>query len=193
MHTHTSAVRLTALPAKVTGVRRGNRGIVAVAVEVKDAQGNLLAGAIPQVSIFKAARYLPETFGADPEPEVDILARVERNLKTSPLAGLVGEGWAPFGNLIASMDAAMERAAYSGMPVVKVGRGNAEGMVPIRPGSVFISGNNLTATKARLLLMACLLKLGALPPAADPAKPTQAERDAVLKKVAQYQELFNTH
>ena len=55
------------------------------------------------------------------------------------------------------------------------------------------SGSNLTATKARLLLMAALLKLGCLPPAADPDRPTPAERDAVRKKVAEYQAIFDTH
>ena len=46
------------------------------------------------------------------------------------------------------------RALHSGMPVVAVGRGHAQGFTPPRGG--FLGGNNLTATKARLLLMACL-------------------------------------
>ena len=145
------------------------------------------------MSIYKSSRYLPGDASTDAEAEVDILARMAHNLKTVPLAGFVGEGAAPFGGLTRSMDAALERAAFSGMPVVKVGRGNAEGMVPVNPGAVFISGSNLTATKARLLLMACLLKLGALPPAADPARPSAAERAAVQAKVAQYQAIFSTH
>ena len=49
------------------------------------------------------------------------------------------------------------------------------------------------ATKARLLLMACLMKLGSLPPAADPDHPTDAEREATRTKLAQYQEIFDTH
>ncbi len=73
------------------------------------------------------------------------------------------------------------------------GRGNAEGMVPPNANTVFISGNNLTATKARLLLMACLMKYGALPPAADSANPTSGERDAVKEKLALYEEAFRTH
>jgi hypothetical protein len=50
-----------------------------------------------------------------------------------------------------------------------------------------------TATKARLLLMACLMKFGSLPPAADPDRPTAAEMVAVREKVADYQRVFNTH
>jgi len=56
-----------------------------------------------------------------------------------------------------------------------------------------IAGSNLTATKARLLLMACLMKCGCLPPAADPTKPTAAETEATKEKLTQYQEIFNTH
>jgi L-asparaginase len=52
---------------------------------------------------------------------------------------------------------------------------------------------NLTATKARLLLMACLMKFGALPPAANSDQPTAEERAAVHEKVAAYQSVFNTH
>ena len=56
-----------------------------------------------------------------------------------------------------------------------------------------IAGRNLTSTKARLLLMACLMKFGSLPPAADPAHPTQAENNALKAAVAAYQEVFDTH
>jgi hypothetical protein len=75
--------------------------------------------------------------------------------------------------------------------VVCVGRGNNEGFTP--PRDQFIGGGNLTATKARLLLMACLLKLGGLPPAADPDRPTAAELDAIRECLALYQRVFDTH
>ena len=78
------------------------------------------------------------------------------------------------------------------MPVVLVGRGNAEGFVP-PPAAPFIGGRNLTATKARLLLLACLMKLGSVPAAADPDRPTASETDAVQKKIREYQDLFDTH
>ena len=86
----------------------------------------------------------------------------------------------------------MLRAVHSGLPVVRVGRGNTEGFVPLHDPS-FIGGSNLTATKARLLLMACLMKLGSLPPAANPDQPTAEEAAEVREKVAQYQAIFNTH
>lgn len=192
-HTHTSAVNLSRLPEAVEGVRAVDGRLARVSVPVKDAQGALLAAAIPKVTIVKHARYLPEDPSGDPAAEVDILARLDKNLREAPLAGFVAEGSAPFASMSNAVEAALKRATLSGMPVVKVGRGNAEGLVD--PGRVplAIAGSNLTATKARLLLMACLLRFGSLPPAADPAHPTQAELKAVQAKLAAYQAVFDSH
>jgi L-asparaginase len=41
--------------------------------------------------------------------------------------------------------------------------------------------------------MACLLKLGSLPPARDPENPTADELAATRKAVAAYQAIFRTH
>lgn len=77
--------------------------------------------------------------------------------------------------------------------MVKVARGDAHALVRINPNNLTIEGNNLIATKARLLLTAALMKHGPLPVAADPMQPTEAEKDAIRKKIALYQEIFNTH
>jgi hypothetical protein len=79
------------------------------------------------------------------------------------------------------------------MPVVKVGRGNADGYVDRTYAPLAIAGSNLTATKARLLLMACLLRFGSLPPAADPTDPTADEIRAVRAGLDRYQEVFDSH
>jgi len=114
-------------------------------------------------------------------------------LKTAPLSGFVVEGLTPYGRPVSpARHRLMLRAVHSGLPVVQVGRGNTEGFVPL-DNPVFIGGSNLTATKARLLLMACLMKFGAMPPAADPDNPTPEESAAVSEKVAEYQAVFNTH
>ena len=63
----------------------------------------------------------------------------------------------------------------------------------VNPANLFIEGNNLTTTKARLLLTAAIMKLGPFPHAADPTHPTQAETDAIKKKIELYQEIFETH
>ena len=75
----------------------------------------------------------------------------------------------------------------------KVGRGNAGGFVDPTRDPLSIAGSNLTATKARLLLMACLMKFGCLPPAADPTNPTTEETETTKAKLAEYQEGFDTH
>jgi len=41
--------------------------------------------------------------------------------------------------------------------------------------------------------MAALLKLGALPPAADPCNPTRDELAAIRAKLDLYQAIFDTH
>lgn len=192
-HTHTSAVNLSRLPDSARGIKRINGALQTVTVPIKDAKGNLLITAIPKVTIEKSGRYIDDAPKARTLPDVGVLARLEKNLQDSPLSGFVAEGNAPYGGTTDAISAALRIAALSGLPVVKVGRGNAEGFTPARPGDIFIAGNNLTATKARLLLMASMMRVGTLPPAKDPAQPTKAELEAVRTKVAEYQEIFDTH
>ena len=188
-HTHLSDVNLTRLPAEVLGhLASGD-----MRVPIKDAHGELLDSAIPKVTIVKDGNYTIDDYDDDPSREVDLLAQMARNLAAHPLAGFVVEGLSPYGRLTSAVRTrVMRRAAFCGMPVVLVGRGNAEGFVP-PPAAPFIGGRNLTATKARLLLMACLMRLGSVPAAADPDRPTASEADAVQNKIRQYQEVFDTH
>jgi len=44
------------------------------------------------VTIVKHARYLPDDTSGDASSEVDILARIDKNLHDAPLAGFVAEG-----------------------------------------------------------------------------------------------------
>jgi L-asparaginase/Glu-tRNA(Gln) amidotransferase subunit D len=193
-HTHTSAVNIHQLPQRVEGVREVNGKLVRVSVDIKDGQGKLLPTAIPKVTLAKTARYLSESSEADPYTEVEVFARIEKNLKDFPLAGFVAEGVSPYGNLMESLGAAAKHAILRGMPVVRVGRGNAEGFTkPPSANELIISGSNLTATKARLLLMACLMKFGSLPPPADVEHPTEAELAAIKSKLMEYQRVFDTH
>ena len=114
-------------------------------------------------------------------------------LEKYPLAGIVAEGLAPYAGLSPSQDQALVRAVSRGVPVVRTARGNATGLVRVTPGNLYIEGNNLTATKARLLLTAALMKLGALPHAADPERPTATELVAIREKIVAYQQIFQTH
>lgn len=191
-HTWQSAVNLRQLPDKVTGVQVVDGALTEVSVPIKE-DGKLLPTALPQVRFVKSARYMPESPTLDGDGEVEILARIQKNLAEEPLAGFVAEGTVPNGGVIRVMDAALKKAIYSGMPVVTVGRGNAEGISSRSRDSLTIGGSNLTANKARILLMACLMKLGSLPPAKDPEAPTPDEVTAVKAKVAEFQAIFDTH
>jgi L-asparaginase len=192
-HTWKSSVNLTSLPAQVKGVRREGTGIATVPVAIKGADGFLVETAVPKVLVTKDASYWADDSTVDMEGEADLVAMIEHMLKTAPLAGFVIEGMTPYGaNISAARHRLMLRAIFSGQPVVRAGRGNTEGFVGLRDPR-FIGGSNLTSTKARILLMAAMMKLGALPPAANPDRPTAVEQTATAAKVAEYQKIFNTH
>lgn len=191
-HTYLSDVNRTKLPVTVTGYLLQGGRMVAQDVAIKDSAGELIDTSVPMVTIVKEGNYSPETHDSSPDREVDILAQTADNLARAPLSGFVVEGQSPYGSMTNSMrNRLMAKAVYSGMPVVRVGRGNNEGFSA--PAGVFLGGGNLTATKARLLLIACLMKFGALPPAANAANPTEAETAAILERLALYQAVFDTH
>jgi hypothetical protein len=185
-------VNVTRLPERVAAVRLGAAGLERFDLALKDKNGQLLENAIPSVAIVKDGTYCGEDFGDDPALEEDLDYLVKHKLRTGRLVGFIAEGITPYGKLPSEARMAiLERAVFGGVPVVRVGRGNPEGFSDLDP--IFISGSNLNAIKARLLLMAALMKLGSLPKASDPAKPTAAETAATRKAVATYQGIFNTH
>ena len=193
-HTYKSDLRVTSLPDSVTGVGGSlDTAVHTVKVSVKESN-ELIADAVPHVSITKYGRYsAPHSLGSvDSVAEVEIVARIQENLRSSPLAGFVCEGMSPFAMADPVKNAALTLALFAGMPVVRVGRGNTGGMA-YKTDPLFIAGNNLTATKARILLMAALLKLGALPPVDNPYNPRPEERAATERAVARYQQIFDTH
>ena len=191
-HTWKSDVRVTKLPATIGGQVRRNGQFAAVEVRIKDAAGELLPAAIPKVALMKGDTWYDDDGGPDAAGEPAIAAAIDQ-LLTYPLAGIVGEGTAPYSSMSASQDRALQLAALNGLPVAKAARGDASGLVKVNADNLFIETNNLTSTKARLLLTAALMKLGPLPRAADPAHPTDAELAAIRAKIARYQEIFQSH
>ena len=189
-HTHRSELNLSRLGRTVAGVTAGGDGIRIVPVDVRDGERGLAGSAIPSVTFVKNGRYRPYTAGDDGESR--IRDQIRQNLSSHPLAGFVSEGLVPNGSTDRAIDRALRTAAYSGMPVVKCARGNPTSAVGPLP-SPFIGGSNLTANKARILLMAAMLKLGALPPAADPDHPAEEEIGRTALLVADYQRVFEEH
>jgi len=191
-HTWKSDVRITQLPTTINGQVKRKGKFEMVVVTIKNSSGELSPEAIPKISLLKGDSWFDDEGGAGPTNEKGINANIEQLLEY-PLAGIVAEGTAPYASMSASPTLALEKAAYNGLPVVRTARGDASGLVRVNANNVFIEGNNLTTTKARYLLAAALMKLGPLPRAANPDKPTPAEIDAIKKKTALYQEIFQTH
>ncbi len=161
-------------------------------MQVKATDGMLLEDAIRSVSILKDGGYCELDWNSDPEAEEDLKAMIAHKLSMGRHKGLVVEGTVPYGNMTSrARQKLVLRAVFAGLPVARVGRGGAEGFADPHP--FLIAGSNLTATKARMLLMACLLKFGAMPTAADPTNPTNDEMAATMKCVAAWQEIFDTH
>jgi L-asparaginase len=191
-HTYLSEVNTPRLPEAVLAIRAGRHGLETFEIAVKRRDGEILPEAIPSVSIIKDGGYVEEDFDSDPSLKRDLAYLVEHKLRLGRLAGFVTEGQVPYGSMTSAVrQKLMEKAVLSGLPVVRVGRGSPEGFA--EPTSLFIAGSNLTAIKARLLLMACLMKFGSLPPAKDPDSPTPREMEAIEQAVTAYQQIFDTH
>jgi L-asparaginase len=190
-HTYQSEVNLTRLPHTTCGVGLLDGRCGSIPVAVKSDRGELIGTAMPRVSFEKYGRYRSADGPAD-QTEPGIAALIADNLGRFPLAGFVAEGMSPYGAMTPVTDRALTVATFSGMPVARVGRGNTAGDTP-RMDPLAVAGSNLTATKARLLLMACLLRFGAPPPATDPEHPSDAEVTATRAHLARYQEVFDSH
>ena len=191
-HTYQSELKITTLPNAVKAVKKGARGIETVEVAVKDRNGKLLPEAIPVVTISTDGSYSGMGYGHDTKPEGDLLASIEHKLGLGLLTGFVNQGLVPYGRTPShTRNKLLLKAVFSGIPVAVVGRGAPMGFAD--PTDFHIAATNLTANKARFLLMACLLKFGSLPAAKDPDNPTREELGAIRKAVAAYQAVFNTH
>jgi L-asparaginase len=191
-HTYLSEVNTSRLPEATRAVRLGAGGIESFEIAVKNRHGEILPDAIPSVSIVKDGGYCGEEFGEDPALEGDLSFLLDHKLRLGRLAGFVTEGQVPYGAMTShARQAIMGRAVLSGLPVVRVGRSAPEGFADAT--NLFLSGSNLTSTKARLLLMACLMRFGSLPAAKDVDNPTQSELKAIEAANANYQRVFDTH
>ncbi|MBI2183772.1 MAG: asparaginase [Thaumarchaeota archaeon] len=198
-HTSTSEVNLKKLPDKVEflDTAAGNTA----SIQVKNPDGTLRREVIPRVHIVKYGAYSQEDETEDPDQEVDIVARINKALieQRSPddakpkLHGFVLEGTSPYATGSNSQAKALQIAALSGLPVVRVGRSDPGGIVETNPKDLTIEGNNLDCNKARYLLMASMLKLGRLPKAKDPRNPSSAEKQTIVDRIAKFQEIFDTH
>jgi len=193
-HGRSSEVRYSAIPKTVPGLRRAANGRIEQApVAVKDEAGLLRGDAIPEVELLDFNSWMTSNPPGTPDPVVPrVESAITRCLGEAPLCGLVAE--APTSGHFDRHDALMlDQAALSGFVIVKVSRGTPGAFMGAVEENLLVEGSNLNANKARVLLMACLLRFGCPPPAADPAHPTEAEKTAVRNHLAKIQEVFNSH
>ncbi|MGH9244036.1 MAG: asparaginase domain-containing protein [Acidimicrobiales bacterium] len=199
-HTTSSEVNVARLPTQVEFMDRA-ADRTPTRIQVKDPEGGLLPEVIPRVHLVKYGAYSDHDDGDDPDAEVDVMARIDKALGEQqrhadgapPFHGFVLEGLSPYGFGSGSQREALMIAAFSGMPVVRVGRADPGGMVPPGRWPYGVSGSNLDANKARLLLMATMLRLGRMPKASDPRRPSSSERQALFAKLADFQRIFDAH
>jgi hypothetical protein len=191
-HTYQSEVRLTQLPQYVQSSQLVDGRLQCIKIPILDSNGDLLETAIPSVSIVKDGGFCGLEWEVDPNAEADLIALINHKLIMQKLSGIVVEGTTPSGNMTSPARMKLiQRAIFSGIPVVRVARGSHEGFSDPHP--TIIGGSNLTSTKARLVLMACLMKFGGLPIAANPDLPTKSEQENLKKHLQKYQDIFDTH
>ena len=157
-HTYLSDLKLTKLPNSVKAAKKGPGGIELVDVAVKDANGKLLGKRYSGRHHLDRRQLSREwTSATIPSLEHDLIASIEHKLGLGILTGFVIQGLVPYGTTPSqARHKCMLKAAFSGIPVAKVGRGAPMGFSD--PHEFQIAATNLTATKARILLMACLFK-----------------------------------
>jgi L-asparaginase len=189
---HLSDLTLRRMPFEVACAKVEDGRLRRVVKTIRGGDGSLSETSIPVVSIIKDGGFSGLDWDEDPSLEVDLKASIDQKLCMGLLAGFVVEGLTPYGGMTSGARLAlMRQAVMSGLPVARVGRGHPEGFADRHPH--FIAGANLTSIKARLLLMAALLKFGSLPLAKDPRNPTSTESAATADAVAVFQHVFDTH
>ena len=194
-----SDVNLTRLPGELTFPDSINGA--EISIRIKNEDGYLIPESLPVVDIIKYGSYSQESEKEDPKNELVITSLVKRAVDDQTqkvsgrpkLHGIILEGSGGLAKGTRSQMKALATASMSGIPVVRVLRSDPEGKVATNPKDLTIEGSNLDANKARLLLIACLLKLGRLPRATSPENPNSRELEAVIERIARFQELFETH
>ncbi|MCW3493359.1 asparaginase domain-containing protein [Microbacterium sp. SSM24] len=176
-----SEVNISRLPRRVAGLRGD------VQVTTGD-PSRVVESLRVAVDIVKYGRY---ELSAALDPG-SIEHRVEQLARVADFGGFVLEGLAQNGWATIEIERTLRAAHFAGMPVVWTGRGQPAGPA-LSPPEPFIAASGLPAQKARILLMAALLRCGAAPRAADPNAPTDAERAATAEHTAKLQHIFDTH
>jgi L-asparaginase len=113
--------------------------------------------AIPRVIFVKGDHWYDDSGQPDPSQERGIAAALTCCREVSTGRHCRAEGLAPYATLSVSQEQALISAVHRGIPAVKTARDDAHGPVRQNSANLFIEGNNLTATKARLQQTAAII------------------------------------
>lgn len=98
------------------------------------------------MSIFKEGGYSDEEYGIGPDQVSDMVALIDYKLSLGRLSGFITEGLVPYGRLpSAAREKLILRAAFSGIPTVRVGRGAPEGFAD--PYPYVVAGSTLPPSR----------------------------------------------
>lgn len=178
---------LRSLPRTVPGLELEGRATRAIKVTLADANGQLHPAAHPAVAVIRDSGWSPDDPARDAAGSFEVLLGAARVVRERPLAGLVSVG-NHFGALQPGTEEALRRAVRMGLPVVRTAR---NGEVQAAPDDLLISAGRMPEAEARRVLSYCLVNYGALPPAANPDRPTAAETTALRARIRLYQQAFN--
>ncbi|HEY0967063.1 MAG TPA: hypothetical protein VGD88_06720 [Opitutaceae bacterium] len=175
------------LPKSVAGLELRGSATAPIKLALTGADGRLRPEATPAVALLRDAAWSPDDPARDAAGEFEVMVGAARLVRNHALAGFVTVG-NHFGALQPGTEAALQRTVLMGLPVVRSAR---DGDVRAAPGDLLISAGSLSAAEARRILSYCLINYGSLPPAADPARPTQAETDSIRARLRLYQQAFD--
>lgn len=140
------------------------------------------------VAVLRAVAWSPADSVRDGAGEFEVLLRLAQVQRAHRTAGVVSVG-DRHGARPAGGERALQLAALTGVPVVKLAPG---GSVAPAPHGLFLDGGALEADHARDLLLHCLDRYGPPPAARDPAAPTAAEVSAIRGHLEAFQAVLNT-
>ena len=148
-------------------------------LQLKDRRGRWLDAEAPGIAQLDGVAWSANDF--------EVFLSTARLLKNHTLAGFVTVGNS-HGALLPNTELALRRVVHMGIPVVRLAR---EGRVESSSSDLFVAAGALAPADAERILANCLLRYGALTPAADPAHPTAAETLRIRAQLEQYQTTFD--
>lgn len=145
------------------------------------------AASTASVAVLRSAAWSAGDNVREGAGEFEVLLCAAQLKQTACPAGIVGTG-DRHGMFLNGAERALRRLALGGLPVAKVPRG--DGDFAADPEGIFIDASGLSEAQARNVLTRCLERYGTPPRAANPARPTARELDAIREHLSPFRQAF---